>query len=114
MKYEFLLLKTCDAGEAVLNNIQNILTYETYCAQAQIYRKYLQQNREKAELYYKNFKTFNDKIFNQAIEILDIAINEANTDLAQSAMDMINTMKSTYPDFYKAHNKQLFRRYANG
>lgn len=108
MKFDLLLSKTCEAGDNVLNNVQNILVYQSYCAQAQIYRKYLQQNLEKAELYYQNFKVFNDKIFKQATEILDIAIGEANTELAQCAMDMINTMKSTYPDFYRSYNKQLF------
>lgn len=108
MKFDVLLSQTCEAGDNLLNSAQNILTYQTYCAQAQIYRKYLQQNLEKAELYYQNFKTFNDKIFNQATEILDIAINEANTELAQCAMDMISTMKSTYPDFYHSYTKQLF------
>lgn len=99
--------RTVSDSEAVLNSINDIVACKAYCAQAEIYRTYLIQNREKAELFRQNFRENNDKIFSMSIEILEIAINIANTELAESALKTLETMRKTYPDFYKAYYRQL-------
>lgn len=101
--------RTVSDSEAVLNSINDIVACETYCVQAEIYRTYLIQNREKAELFRQNFREKNDKIFSMSMKILEIAINAANTELAESALKTIETMRKTYPDFYKAYYRQLLR-----
>lgn len=105
-----IISKTVSESESVLNSVQNILVCEAYCVQTEIYCTYLRQNRKKAERYYQNFREMNDKIFSMAMKILDTAINEANAELVESAIELIETMKNTYPDFYKAYFKQLFGR----
>ena len=99
--------RTVSDSETVLNHINDIVASEAYCAQAEIYRTYLIQNREKAELFRQNFREYNDKIFSMSIEILEIAIDMANTKLAESALKTIETMRKTYPDSYKAYYRQL-------
>lgn len=103
-----IINKTVSNSESVLNSMHNILVCEAYCAQTEIYCTYLRQNRKKAELYYHNFREMNDKIFSMSMEILDTAISEANVELAESAIKLVETMKNTYPDFYKSYFKQLF------
>ena len=102
-----ILQKTCDMGESLINCKENILMYESYCAQAQIYRQYLKNMREEAELFLKQFHEFNDRIFKQAMEILDIAIEEKNSELAEAAFQTIKTMKKAYPGFYEAYHTKL-------
>ncbi|MDE6500490.1 MAG: hypothetical protein K2L10_00155 [Ruminococcus sp.] len=99
--------RTVSDSEAVLNSINDIVACKTYCAQAEIYRTYLIQNREKAELFRQNFRENNDKIFSMSIKILETAINVANTELAEGALKTLETMRKTYPDFYKAYYRQL-------
>ncbi|MDE6087192.1 MAG: hypothetical protein K2G25_02270 [Oscillospiraceae bacterium] len=100
--------RTASDSEAILNHVNDIVACEVYCAQSEIYRTYLMQNREKAELFKQNFRETNDKIFLMSIKILEIAIDMANTELAESALKTIETMRKTYPDFYKAYYRQLF------
>ncbi len=107
MEFFDLINRTVSDSEVVLNSINDIIACETYCAQAEIYRTYLIQNREKAELFRQNFREINDKIFSMSMEILEIAVDAANTELAESALKTIETMRKTYPDYYKAYNRQL-------
>ncbi|MDE5584045.1 MAG: hypothetical protein K2J08_10115 [Ruminococcus sp.] len=99
--------RTVSDSETVLNSINDIVACKAYCAQAEIYRTYLIQNREKAELFRHNFRENNDKIFSMSIKILETAINVANTELAEGALKTLETMRKTYPDFYKAYYRQL-------
>lgn len=108
MDFKIISSNTYECGENLMNDVNDILEAERYCAACNAYRLYLQHNREKAELYYQNFREQNDKIFKQAIKILDIAIDIANQELAESAVDLIRTMKNTYPEFYNAFYRQLF------
>lgn len=98
---------TYNQGQDVINTVGGILECEAYCAQAQVYIHHLKNKREEAELYLENFRDFNDKIFSQAMEILDIAIDSANTQLAESALETIKIMKNTYPDFYNSYHLKL-------
>lgn len=110
MKFETILKDTVSCGESAMNCIDNILACEAYCAQAAIYREYLQQNKEKAELYKQTFKSINDKVYSNAMNLLDIAIDKANVELAESALATLNAMHNAYPKLYKAYYKQLFGR----
>ncbi len=59
-------------------------------------------------MHLEMFRNMNDKIFQQTMQILDLAIQEANVPLAECAIQTVNTMKDTYPQFYKSYVKQLF------
>lgn len=107
MDFFDIIKRTVSDSEAVLNSINDIVACKAYCAQAEIYRTYLIQNRENAELFRQNFRENNDKIFSMSIEILEIAINMSNTELAENALKILETMRKTYPDFYKAYYRQL-------
>lgn len=107
MDFFDLINKTASDSEAVLNSINDIVACKAYCAQAEIYSTYLIQNREKAELFRQNFRETNNRIYSMSMKILEIAIDVANTELAESALKTIETMKKTYPDFYKAYYRQL-------
>lgn len=69
--------------------------------------QYLENKREEADLYLNNFREFNDKVFKQAMEILDVAIETANAELAENALLTISTLKDTYPDFYNSYQLKL-------
>ena len=107
MKFRTIVQNTYNQGEEVINTVGGILECEAYCAQAQVYIQFLKSKREEAELYLENFREFNDKIFRQAMEIMDIAIDSANTQLAESALETIKIMKKTYPDFYNSYHLKL-------
>lgn len=107
MKFQTIVKKTCNQGQDVINTAGGILECEAYCAQAKVYVHYLKNKREEADLYLEKFREFNDKIFSQAMEILDIAIDSANTQLAECAAQTITIMKNTYPDFYNSYHLKL-------
>lgn len=107
MELHVVLHDAIDAGNALLQYADNRILQETYCAKLEIYRHYLVQKRETAELYLKQFREYQDKIFHQAIEILDLAIENANVSLASAALETIRTMKNTYPDFYRSYHHLL-------
>ena len=107
MKFELLANQTYIQGNNVLENAQNILEWEAYCAKVQVYIQYIKNKREEADLYLNNFREFNDKVFKQAMEILDLAIENANTELAENALLTLTTLKSTYPDFYNSYQLKL-------
>lgn len=108
MDYKTVLLNSVEKGDALINSSRSILECEAYCAQLYIYRRYMKQNVEKAELYYNSFREFNDRIFKQSIDILELAIQEANTELAECAMETIQIIKTTYPEFYNSYFNQVF------
>ena len=108
MKLEKALSDVYESGEEVSRCVNDILLSERYCAACEVYRVYLQQNREKAELYYHQFKAQNDKVFKQAMDVFDLAIEFHNVQLAEAAAMLVKTMKEAYPNFYAAYFKQLF------
>lgn len=108
MEYQEILNQTCEIGDKLQESINDILLQEQYCAKMQILTTYLKQKRELAELELKHFREFNDKVFYQAVKILDLAIENANVELAKASIETIITMKKTYPEFYKSFNKNLF------
>lgn len=107
MKLELLAEQTYNLGNGVLDSVQNIIECEAYCAKVQVYVQYLKNKREEADLYLNNFREFNDKVFKQAMEILDVAIETANAELAENALLTISTLKDTYPDFYNSYQLKL-------
>lgn len=107
MNFQTIIQSTYNQGQDVIKTVGGILECEAYCAQAQVYIHYLKNKREEAELYLENFREFNNKVFEQAMEILDIAIESANTQLAECALETIKVMKKTYPDFYNSYNLKL-------
>lgn len=110
MDFQVIQNNVISSGSDVMESVHNILVCEAYCVQAELYRNYLRQNRELADLYLEMFRNMNDKIFQQAMQILDLAIEEANVPLAECAIQTVNAMKDTYPQFYKSYVKQLFGR----
>lgn len=107
MELPKILSDTCEASDAMVIHAQQRIAQETYCAQLAVYRQYLQNNREAADLYLHQFREYNDRIFQQAIQILDVAIEENNVPLAQAALKTIEVMKSTYPAFCRTFHHLL-------
>ena len=110
MLFSSVLNDAYTASERMTDNADDLIQLHLYCAKCEAYCVYLQNNREEAKLYYEQFRKYNDKIFKTAIDILDLAIDTANEELAKSALQTIQTMKSTYPDFYKSYYIKLFGR----
>ena len=107
MDFSYILYDTCNCSEQMKADAYNAVQAKLYCAKSEIYCRYLQQNRERADLYRSQFREQNDKIFSIACEMLDLAIDNANVELANAALNTVNVMKSTYPDFYKSYYSQL-------
>lgn len=107
MQLQKLLQDTCDAGDALLQYAKNRVAQEVYCARLELYRQHLQQQREKAMLQLQQFRAYNDKIFQQAMQVLDMAIAYENVEMARAALKTIETMKATYPDFYRSYHRLL-------
>lgn len=99
--------KAASESEAVLNYANDAAACKNYCAQAEIYRRYLINRREEAGLLMKNFREVNDKIFSMSMQILEMAIDSANAELAKASLELLETMRKTKPDFYKAYYKHL-------
>lgn len=108
MDFQLIQQNTFSSGESVLESVGNILVCEAYCVQAELYRNYLRQNKEMADLYLSMFREMNDKIFRQNMAIIDLAIQNADVTLAECAIKTVNAMKDTYPQFYKLYIEQLF------
>lgn len=108
MDFQLIQQNTFSSGESVLESVGNILVCEAYCIQAELYRNYLRKNKEMTDLYLSMFREMNDRIFRQNMEILDLAIQNADVPLSECAIETINAMKDTYPQFYKLYVEQLF------
>lgn len=108
MELSNVIYDACASGEDLLRDSDNIIQAKIYCAKSEIYCRYLQNNLEEADLLYSQFREQNDLIFKTACSILDIAIDKADAELAGAALKMVNTMKSAYPDFYRAYYTRLW------
>lgn len=108
MEYREMLNQTCEIGDKLQGSINDILLQEQYCAKMEILTIYLRQKREEAQLKLKYFREINDKFFNQSMKILELAIDNANVELAKSALDGVRVMRETYPEFYRSFNDNLF------
>lgn len=108
MNFASVVFDTCISGEQLMADYNNVIQAKKYCAASEVYCKYLQNNKIEAEFLYSQFSVQNDKIIKTAVDILDLAIDNANLELAEAALKTIETMKKTYPDFYAAYYKKLF------
>ena len=108
MNIDSVIFDVCSSGDRLMEAYHDIVQAEKYCAACRVYCRYLENNRKEAELIYSYFKEQNDKIFNTAMKMLDISIDISNTELAANSLYLIETMKSTYPQFYKAFYGKLF------
>lgn len=108
MNLSLILSDTCNSSERLIADVDNLILAKIYCSKCEVYCRYLQHSRDEAEKYYQNFRKQNDMIFDSAMEILNLAIDNGNVELADVALKTIQTMKKTYPDFYRAYNIQLF------
>jgi len=96
------------AGQAMECYANDAITQEKYRAALQIYTKKLQIQWDIAHEFMKEHQDVNEKIFKDAITYLDIAIDNANYELAESALALINVIKEKEPDFYQKYYKILF------
>lgn len=108
MDFSSVLSDTYISGEELAADYNNVIRAQKYCAASQVYCRYIEHNREEAELMYSQFRMKNDKIFKSALEFLDIAIDNANVEITEAALAIIETMKSVYPKYYAAYYNKMF------
>ena len=100
------------SGENLIHqSVNSIIASEKYCAMCEVLITYMQNNRRETEIFAEKFRKTNDRIFRQAMEILDMAIKIPDLHLAKCAESLIVAMRETYPEFYKAFQKKLFGKW---
>lgn len=92
-----------DTGSAMQNYANDAVVQEQYRAAIKIYTERMNRNIEIAHTFLKQHKEMNDKIFNDAMSYLDVAIEYANFPLAQTIMELLESMKEREPEFYREY-----------
>lgn len=92
-----------DTGSAMQNYANDAVVQEQYRAAIEIYTERMNRNIEIAHTFLKQHKEMNDKIFNDAMSYLDIAIEYANFPLAQTIIELLESMKEREPEFYRKY-----------
>lgn len=95
--------EVCDTASAMQNYANDAIVQEQYRAAIAVYTERMNKNIELAHTFLKQYKEMNDKIFNDAMSYLDIAIECANLPLAQTIMELIKAMKEREPEFYSKY-----------
>ena len=96
------------ASEAMQNYANDAVVQEKYRAALEIYRKKLELQTQLAHEFLKAHQETNEKIFQDAISYLDIALECANADLAESALKLIKTMREKEPGFFECYYQIRF------
>lgn len=97
-----------DAGQAMQAYAYDAVVQEKYRAALEIYNHKLQLQAELAHEFLKNHQENNEKIFKEAMLYLDVAIENANVGLADSALKLLETMKTSEPEFFKNYYGIMF------
>ncbi len=98
------------AGEAMQEYADDAVVQEKYRAALQIYAKKLSQQWELSHAFLKEHQDVNKKIFEDAMYYLDVAIENADSELAESALSLITVIKEKEPDFFKRYYGIMFGR----
>ena len=98
----------CSASEAMQNYAQDIVIQEAYRAALEIYRKKLEMQTQLAHEFLRQHRETNEKLFQEAVSYLDIAIDYANAELAESALQLIRTMQEKEPEFFSRYYQIQF------
>ena len=97
-----------NASQAMQNYADDAVIQEQYRAALEVYRKKLELQTQLAHEFLKTHQETNEKIFQEAISYLDIAIEYANAELAESALKLIEVMKEKEPEFFKNYYQIRF------
>ncbi|MGN0605545.1 MAG: hypothetical protein ACI4JM_03385 [Oscillospiraceae bacterium] len=97
-----------EASQAMQNYANDAVVQEQYRAALEIYNHKLQLQVELAHEFLKNHQEINAEIFKDSMMYLDIAIENANVELADSALKLIETMKKSEPEFFKNYYDIMF------
>lgn len=96
------------ASQAMQNYADDAVVQEQYRAALEIYRKKLELQTQLAHEFLKTHQETNEKIFQEAISYLDIAMEYANVELAESALKLIEVMKEKEPEFFRNYYQIRF------
>lgn len=99
-----------DASDSMQYYANDAVTQEKYRAALQVYTRMLQVRWDTAHEFLKNHQEVNDKIFKDALSYIDLAIDNANYELAECAIGLINTLKEKEPEFYSQYYSIMFGR----
>lgn len=99
-----------EAGNAMQCYAEDAVTQEKYRAALQVYTRKLQIQWDTAHEFMRNHQDTNAKIFKDAMTYLDLAIENANYELAECALGLINTIKEKDPEFYNKYYSIMFGR----
>lgn len=98
----------CSASEAMQNYANDAVVQEKYRAALEIYRKKLELQTQLAHEFLRSHQETNERIFQEAISYLDIAMEYANTELADSALQLIKTLREKEPEFFECYYQIRF------
>ena len=96
------------ASQAMQNYADDAVVQEQYRAALEIYRKKLELQTQLAHEFLKTHQETNEKIFQEAISYLDIAMEYANVELAESALKLTEVMKEKEPEFFRNYYQIRF------
>lgn len=91
------------AGQAMQNYAEDAVVQEQYRAALEVYTRNMQMQAELAHIFLKKHQEVNARVFQEAIEYLDIAMEYANVELARSALKLIEVMQEKEPEFFREY-----------
>jgi len=97
-----------NASQAMQLYAEDNVVQERYRAAIEVYRHKIELQSNLAHDFLIKHQAVNDKIFKEAIEYLDIAMEYANIELAESALKLINTIREKEPEFFDTYYKIRF------
>lgn len=97
-----------DAGQAMQNYANDAIVQEQYRAALEVYTRKLQLQVDLAHEFLRMHRETQEKIFQEAMRYLDIAIDYANVELADSALKLMKVMKEKEPEFFSKYYHIMF------
>ena len=97
-----------NASQAMQNYAQDAVVQERYRAALRVYSENLKMQQELAHEFLKQHKEINEKIFQDALRYIDVALEFANPRLAESALKLIETMRAKEPEFFNQYYRIRF------
>lgn len=90
-----------DAGQAMQNYADDAIVQEQYRAALEVYARKMELQAELANTFLRVHQETNAELFQEAILYLDMAIENANAELADCALKLIEVMKEKEPEFFR-------------
>ena len=91
------------AGQAMQDYANDAVVQEQYRTALEVYRKKLELQTQLAHDFLQKHQSTNEKIFQEAVTYLDIALEYTNVELADSALKLIEVMKEKEPEFFRSY-----------